>query len=1076
MKAFRKRFIVFFLLLSFISQIHAQKEIDFKQQFVEAEAFFLFEEYKDALPIYQRLLREDPENLNLKYKIGICYLNDPYQKQKSINYLLEASKGINDKNYKTNNHRERLAPPEVYFYLAQAYRVNSELENALKYFTLFSSELDPEVFDIEIVNDEIEACNYAIKQKLSPVYFKKRNAENMLNSRFEEVFPVISGDGKTIIFNRKLQFYDAIFISTKNNEGNWSEPINLTPDFGLDGNSYCTGISYTGDEIFVYRSDNFDGNIYSSIKADSKWQMLEKLNESINTKYWESHASPGPEGKFLYFTSNRRGGYGGLDIYRASRTNGKNWESPENLGPVVNSPFNEETPFISANDQKLYFSSLRHGGMGGYDIYISEQIAPDSWSSPVNLGFPLNTTDDDLFFCPSPDKTSTAVYSMFDANSSYGLKDIYFVTVYNSVLPREFIITGNINVPTPDYLENGGIFISIIENSTGRLVNQVDLESTGEFSIGAKQGDYQLLVDGEGINPISVPVSLNLLQENDRIELPVITAQFAAIGDDKLLTTPSELPDIQVVGSDFVNVDSVPVIIKLIVEKGDDLFVELFVNNKLTKKEEYRVSKENFAYKFTPEEGLNKIIFTLRNEFGNIKQQEVNVYYQPDVKDEPLAEEDEIKEIPMALDEFAIISSKDLKEYFTTLENLEFNSFLELYNKLVENSSENAYSSNDIHELFSVLLTQRNKDEFIHELSTVLDLEKLNEGNTIIQQNELPIVIVKKLKEYNADQFQIIDSKLIEIVPVVFSNEELFQYILSFSDKDSIAKSAHVFDDFEAIQKELFLSVDLKQASDVLDLSVSTRGLNQYFNNLLISAGTELKPILSEIVFNEVNIKNSIDLIEYLFAQADKGRIDHDILVGELEKALKEENRNITLFRETLAEFATGELKRDVQELELFWEGKTSELIEIVEDLLNYSTIKGYSKGEVYDLLLRMIGIENIDDFITEMLKYTSGDLDSLLNNTDRKMFSKPLEIIQFLLSESNYFDYTETDITNLLMRMLLERGIEGKGLSISSGYSKKLIQKQRLTSTLVLFGVLVLILIILFKRRKQKNTESKNN
>jgi Tol biopolymer transport system component len=190
------------------------------------------------------------------------------------------------------------------------------------------------------------------------VYSKKKNLGDMVNSRFADIRPVLSGDGKTLVFTRELQFYDAIFITTLDSNGTWSPPYNLTPDFGLDGNSYTTCISYHGDQIFVYRSDNYDGNIYSSKRMGIRWQPLKKLNDNINTKYWESHASISPDGQTLYFTSNRKGGYGGLDIYRSTLQSNGEWGEAINLGPVVNSAYNDDTPFISPNDNKLYFSSL----------------------------------------------------------------------------------------------------------------------------------------------------------------------------------------------------------------------------------------------------------------------------------------------------------------------------------------------------------------------------------------------------------------------------------------------------------------------------------------------------------------------------------------------------------------------------------------------------------------------------------------------------------------------------------------------------------------------------------------------
>ena len=181
--------------------------------------------------------------------------------------------------------------------------------------------LDPLVYDVELVDAQIEACNVAALQESNPMYFISANLGEPINDRFEESNPVVSGDESVIAFTRKLQFYDAVFCCRKVN-GKWSEPENLTASFGVDGNTYTTGISYNGDELFVYRSDNFDGNLYVSKYKNNKWSKLEKLNANINTKYWESHASLSKDGKTLYFTSNRAGGYGGLDIYKSERNTG----------------------------------------------------------------------------------------------------------------------------------------------------------------------------------------------------------------------------------------------------------------------------------------------------------------------------------------------------------------------------------------------------------------------------------------------------------------------------------------------------------------------------------------------------------------------------------------------------------------------------------------------------------------------------------------------------------------------------------------------------------------------------------
>ena len=284
-------FLLFLVACTAFPPVYSQEEDSkTKDMFLEAESFFLFEEYKDALPLYQRILQVDPENFNINYKIGICYLNDIYQKHKSIQYLEKAVKGTSPA-YKQNNFKERMAPLEAFYYLGNAYRVNNRLNEALEAYNQFKQVLDPVVYDIELVDEQIKACKVAADLQSRPYYYISFNLGETINDRFEEIHPVISGDETVLVFNRKLQFYDAIFYSEKRN-GKWSSPINLTPSFAVDGNSYCTGISYDGKELFIYRPDEFDGNLYVSKREGENWSKLERLNDNINTKYWESHASP----------------------------------------------------------------------------------------------------------------------------------------------------------------------------------------------------------------------------------------------------------------------------------------------------------------------------------------------------------------------------------------------------------------------------------------------------------------------------------------------------------------------------------------------------------------------------------------------------------------------------------------------------------------------------------------------------------------------------------------------------------------------------------------------------------------
>jgi len=154
---------------------------------------------------------------------------------------------------------------------------------------------------------------------------------------------------------------------------------------------------------------------------------VEPLSDKINSESFEMHASTTKDGNILYFTSNRDGGYGGFDIYKSFKDENGEWSEPENLGSTINTAFDEATPFITENREKLYFSSKGHKNMGGYDIFYSERNN-NTWSKPVNMGYPINTTDNDKFFFPL--KNGKIAYYPKIKPDNYGKTDIYKLELY----------------------------------------------------------------------------------------------------------------------------------------------------------------------------------------------------------------------------------------------------------------------------------------------------------------------------------------------------------------------------------------------------------------------------------------------------------------------------------------------------------------------------------------------------------------------------------------------------------------------------------------------------------------------
>jgi Tol biopolymer transport system component len=258
-----------------------------------------------------------------------------------------------------------------------------------------------------------------------PVAFQEENAGDVFNDKNSNFNPVISADGKTFAWMVSLKFYDAVMFS-KFADGKWTSPLNITPVIQSDGDYYISSLSSDGRLLLLSKNDNYNSDIYSSAYDGTNWSKTVKLNKNINTKYWESQGSLSEDGNRIIFSSDRPGGFGGLDLYISFKTNG-DWGPAVNLGPEINTQFNEDRPFLINNDKTLFFISQGHENMGGYDIFRSDLQSNKLWSKPANLGYPINTPDDNFFFIPAGNGNS-GYYSTFKDPGGYGKEDIYKIS------------------------------------------------------------------------------------------------------------------------------------------------------------------------------------------------------------------------------------------------------------------------------------------------------------------------------------------------------------------------------------------------------------------------------------------------------------------------------------------------------------------------------------------------------------------------------------------------------------------------------------------------------------------------
>jgi tetratricopeptide (TPR) repeat protein len=508
------------ILLSLAVSSQTRKEIE--DLYKDANSYFYFEDYEEAVALYLQVLPHYPDNFNLLYRIGVCYLNIPGSKDKAIGFLEKASRNTTHR-YNEQSILETKAPIDAIFYLGNAYFINNQIAKAEREYQRFSELIKSRgKWNIDYLTHQIETAKSSVVIQSLPVNFLRNNLGEPVNDRFSNYNPSLSGDGNTLAFTTKRKFYQAVYVTRKVNDA-WSTPINITLDLQVDGNCSTLSLSQNGNELYLFKDDNHDGNIYVTRYENGKWLPMKKLNNYINTEYYETHASISSDGKILYFTSNRKGGYGDLDIYVSERGAGDNWGLPKNLGPEINTPLNENTPFITVDGNFLFFSSEGHNNMGGYDIFIAQRKSDGSWNKPINLGYPINTTDDDLFYHPIGDG-SFGLIALFD-REGYGEQDIYQVEMFVPKFQKTIVTTSSF----ADRINRNNLRTLVIDTLNSPGVALIDPTPSENVKYLDPKKQYKLFFEGKGYNLRDLATRTKMLitqaegkKPDEKINIPVI--------------------------------------------------------------------------------------------------------------------------------------------------------------------------------------------------------------------------------------------------------------------------------------------------------------------------------------------------------------------------------------------------------------------------------------------------------------------------------------------------------------------------------------------------------------------------
>ena len=431
----RAIFTVFLIILTCLVKGQTKNPDSYKSYFQEGLYLLLENNYEKAQESFEQAYKIDSSSANINYVLGICYLNSALKKKLAEPFFSKAVKNIS-RNYKAENPNEKAAPPLSYFYYGKALHINYKFDEALARYDDFTNYVDARSKDWKKMVDKEKATSILAKEMVAnPINIQIDNMGDSINSRYPEYSAVLSADERTIIFTTRRpsstgglvgpdgQYFEDIVVAYKDDLGHWTKPVSLSSNVNTDGNEASINLTADGQTLIVYRDDSGNGNLYYTTYDGKDWTPLKEFGSDINTKYFESHACLNVDASILFFTSDRPGGFGGRDIYRCIKLPNGNWSKALNVGAAINTEYDEDGAFMHPDGQTFFFASKGSKTMGGFDIMFATLNEDNQFVDVTNIGYPINTTDDDAFYVTSPDGKRSYFTSAKDGG--FGEKDIY---------------------------------------------------------------------------------------------------------------------------------------------------------------------------------------------------------------------------------------------------------------------------------------------------------------------------------------------------------------------------------------------------------------------------------------------------------------------------------------------------------------------------------------------------------------------------------------------------------------------------------------------------------------------------
>lgn len=445
--------------------------------------------------IVDKLLQMNPQSSNYHYRKGFMMLDAREDFEGAMPHLFMAIKNTK-RNYDMYSAKEEAAPQDAFYHLARCYHLDYQLDEAKKYYQMFIDESNKKSELIPQAELRLIQCDVAKKLVANPKNVIVRNIEGPVNTADPEYSPTVSLDGRSLYFTSRRRWQDSstdiyrdpklnqfpedIFVSYIDENLNFSEPEML--DFAQARiNEASVSISSDEKKIYVYKDQDGFGDLYYSDFKHHKFENLMHIkNNDVNTKFWETHCTVTRDGLQMYFVSSRPGGYGGRDIYRIVKLPNGKWSEPINLGPEINTPYDEDCPFIAVDNKTLYYSSNGKTSMGGFDIFMTIRDENDVWSAPLNLGYPINSTGDDVFYTTTADGLRGYLSSY--RKGGKGEKDIYEIQNDYMGVRSVSLLKGEFRMTDGSPIGDDVLALLTCDNCNNQAMVDVDLRiKSGKF-------------------------------------------------------------------------------------------------------------------------------------------------------------------------------------------------------------------------------------------------------------------------------------------------------------------------------------------------------------------------------------------------------------------------------------------------------------------------------------------------------------------------------------------------------------------------------------------------------------------